>query len=56
MQELASAATHAQLIVASHEEERFLPFIKKYFSPDSYNLLRVTSFAPEVGPTLAPGH
>ena len=52
MQELASAATHAQLIVASHEEERFLRFIDKCFSPDSYHLLRVTSFAPEVGPTL----
>ena len=56
MQELASAATHAQLIVASHEEERFLRFIDKYFSPDSYHLLRVTAFAPEVGPTLVSGY
>ena len=31
LQELATAATHAQLIVASHEEDRFTPFIDKYF-------------------------
>ncbi len=54
LQELATAATHAQLIVASHEEERFEPFISKYF-PGSYRVLRVTSFAPDVGPTFECG-
>ena len=52
MHELATAATHAQLIVASHEEDRFAPLINEYFRPGSYRLLRVTSFAPNHGPTL----
>jgi DNA repair exonuclease SbcCD ATPase subunit len=53
LRELATAATHAQLIVASHEAERFEPFISKYFQANSCRILRVTSFAPELGPTLA---
>ena len=52
LQELANAATHAQLIVASHEEDRFTPFIDSYFPPGSYRVLRVKSFAPDLGPTL----
>ena len=52
MRELATAGTHAQLIVASHEEDRFAPLVKRYFQPDSYRVLRVTSFALELGPTL----
>ena len=52
MRELATAATHAQLIVASHEEDRFAPLIDKYFPSGSYRVLRVTSFAPDLGPTL----
>ena len=50
MRELEEAATHAQLIVASHEEDRFRPLIEQHFSSDSYRVLRVTSFAPDVGP------
>jgi len=52
MSELATAGTHAQLIVASHEKDRFAPFVDKYFQPGSYRVLRVTSFAPDRGPTL----
>ena len=52
MRELATAATHAQLIVASHEEDRFAPLINEYFASGSYRVLRVTSFAPGLGPTL----
>ena len=52
LQELKTAATHAQLIVASHEEDRFRPFIDKYFPADSYRVLRVTAFDPDLGPTL----
>ena len=52
LKELATAATHAQLIVASHEAERFEPFIAKYFEPSSYRVLRVSAFAPDRGPTL----
>lgn len=52
MRELEAAATHAQLIVASHEEDRFRRLIKQHFSSDSYRVFRVTSFAPDVGPTF----
>ena len=52
MRELATAATHAQLIVASHEADRFIPLIDKFFPADSYRVLRVTSFSPDSGPTL----
>ena len=52
MRELRTAGTHAQLIVASHEEDRFRPSIEQYFSPGSYRVLRVKSFAPNMGPTL----
>ena len=52
MRELATAATHAQLIVASHEIDRFAPIIGKYLPTDSYRVLRVTSFTPELGPTI----
>lgn len=52
MRELAVAATHAQLIVASHERDRFEPIIDRYFAHGSYRILRVTSFAPELGPTF----
>ena len=55
MRELATAATHAQLIVASHEEDRFAPLIDEYFPPGSYRVLRVTSFAPDLGPMLEYG-
>ena len=52
LQELATAATHAQLIVASHEEDRFAPSIDRYFPSGSYRMMRVTSFAPNSGPAL----
>ena len=52
MRDLATAATHAQLIVASHEEDRFASLIDKYFPSGSYRVLRVTSFAPDLGPKL----
>ena len=52
MRELASAATHAQLIVATHEKDRFARLIERYFAPGTYRVLEVTSFDPGLGPTL----
>lgn len=52
IRELRTAARHAQLIVASHEEDRFAPLIRDHFDAGTYRVLRVTSFAPNVGPTL----
>lgn len=53
LKELSSAASHAQLIVCSHEEEKFAESISKYFEPDSYAITRVVAFSPDQGPTLA---
>jgi small-conductance mechanosensitive channel len=50
--ELATAASHAQLVVASHEDDRFEPFIDTHFTAGSYRVLRVASFTPEAGPVL----
>ena len=52
MRDLANAADHAQVIVASHEEERFAPLMNQYFPSGSYRVLRVTSFTPDLGPKL----
>src|SRR5438094_6164609 len=52
LKELATAATHAQLIVASHEDDRFEPFIDTYFTAGSYRVLHVVDFTPEAGPIL----
>lgn len=52
LRELATAGTHAQLIVASHEEDRFAPLIGKHFTPGSYRVLRVTSCDPKSGPKI----
>src|SRR2546427_2890804 len=52
LRELATAGSHAQLIVASHEEDRFTPFLHTCFAAGSYRILRTTAFSPEAGPTL----
>ena len=52
MRELAAAATHAQLLVASHEDDRFEPLVRKHFKSGVYRVFRVTSFARDDGPKL----
>ena len=51
LRELGTAASHAQLVVASHEEDRFGPFIGTYFTAGLYRVLRVTGLT-EAGPIL----
>lgn len=38
--ELASVTSHATLVLATHEEERFLPILKQLFPPDDLMLYR----------------
>jgi len=52
LQELATAGSHAQLIVATHEEERFDPQLGKYFPKDTYELIRFKEFDPDKGPSF----
>jgi hypothetical protein len=52
LQELVKASSHAQLIIATHEEDRFGPEIPKYFGRDQLKVLRVAGFEPESGPNI----
>jgi DNA repair exonuclease SbcCD ATPase subunit len=53
--ELSTAAEHAQLVVASHEREKFLPQINTKFDPGSRVFLAVDQFDPVEGPTVVAG-
>jgi hypothetical protein len=50
LEELVKASSHAQLIIATHEEDRFGPEIPKYFDSAEVKVLHVAGFEPESGP------
>ncbi len=50
--ELAEAAQHAQIIVATHEREKFEPSMKSKFRKNSYHVVNVETFDPIKGPTI----
>jgi DNA repair exonuclease SbcCD ATPase subunit len=52
--ELQEAARHAQVVVASHEEDKFLPQLEGRFADGSLMTVRVTGFDPMDGPQLEP--
>jgi DNA repair exonuclease SbcCD ATPase subunit len=52
LQELATAGSHAQLVVATHEEERFGPQLDKYFPKGEFELVRFREFDPDKGPSF----
>ena len=49
LEELSKATSHATLFVATHEEDRFLPMLKDYFSADDVKAYRAISIG-EDGP------
>ncbi len=53
VEQLAQAAQHAQLVVASHEEEKFESYLAERFKEEPYLEVRVTGFDPLTGPELA---
>lgn len=53
LQELANAGSHAQLIIATHEDERFSPQIDRFFNSGEYEVIRFTKFDIEKGPSFA---
>lgn len=55
MEELHTAANHAQLVISTHEEDRFNPLLSKFFPEDQMTILHVTGFEPEKGPCLEMG-
>lgn len=52
LEELRNAASHSQLIVATHEEERFSPYLDQYFPLSERLIIKVKSFSPGDGPVL----
>ena len=53
LQELATAGSHAQLVVATHEEERFMPQLSQYFPTSEYEVIKFMEFDPGKGPSFA---
>ena len=51
--ELAEAAHHAQLFMATHEREKFEPHLNKCFATEPFKAVSVDDFDPVKGPTLA---
>ena len=49
LEELSNATSHATLFIATHEEDRFLPVLKDYFSADDVKAYRATGI-DENGP------
>ncbi|MBI4244232.1 MAG: hypothetical protein HY606_09105 [Planctomycetes bacterium] len=52
MQVLHSVASHTQLVIASHEGDRMLPLIEKYFPINERCVIAVIDFDPFKGPTF----
>jgi hypothetical protein len=50
--ELWAATEHAQIVVASHEEEKFQSELSQRFSPGSYVNVNVSNFSRRKGPKL----
>jgi wobble nucleotide-excising tRNase len=52
IEELCRASEHAQLIVASHEREKFSPHLDSHFDRDEYMTMVVSDFDPLSGPHI----
>jgi len=55
LEELRRASEHAQLLLATHEEEKFLPILERLYPAGSFTVIRVTDFRPDRGPTIEYG-
>lgn len=49
---LADIGHRVQIMVASHETDRFRRFLPKYFEPESYVIIEPTNLSRQGGPTL----
>lgn len=52
MNVLKNVASHTQLVLASHEENRVRPLMERLFASDERCIVRVTDFDPLKGPSL----
>jgi hypothetical protein len=56
LEELQKIASRTQLIIASHEREKFEPALDKYFNKQDIQILGVEAFDPLKGPSIACSH
>lgn len=56
LEELQKIASRTQLIIASHEREKFESVLDKHFSKQDMQILGVEAFDPVKGPTIAYSH
>ncbi len=52
LKELSTAANHAQLIIGTHEEDRFTPLLSNFFKTDETSIIRVPRFDRKGGPHI----
>lgn len=52
LKELGAASIHAQIIVSTHEEDRFHPFLSKFFKEEDVAIVNVKGFDKREGPKL----
>jgi DNA repair exonuclease SbcCD ATPase subunit len=52
LEELGAAATHAQIIISTHEEDRFRPLLSKFFKKENTAIVSVKGFDKKGGPHL----
>jgi DNA repair exonuclease SbcCD ATPase subunit len=53
LEELQKISSRTQLIIASHEREKFEPVLDRHFSKQDMQILGVETFDPVKGPTIA---
>ncbi len=52
MSVLSSVASHTQIVLASHEDDKLIPLINKHFDKNNICIVKVTDFDPYKGPKL----
>lgn len=52
LKELSVASSHAQIIVCTHEEDRFLPFLSNFFREEDKTIVKVKGFDRRGGPQI----
>jgi DNA repair exonuclease SbcCD ATPase subunit len=55
LEELGTAANHAQLIIATHEEDRFTSLLSKFFKENQIAIIHVSGFNRKKGPHIEMG-
>jgi DNA repair exonuclease SbcCD ATPase subunit len=52
LKELSKAGSHAQLVIATHEEDRFGPLLNNHFHTSDFEVIKFIGFDPAKGPSF----